>query len=65
MNFDGGIVTFADETSNNHLYSVNLLVDPNVTDSTFDYDVSASGKYQIIIIIIVLGEANSCNIDKS
>ena len=64
MNFDGGIVTFADETSNNHLYSVNLLVGPNVTDSTFDYDVSTSCDYQIIVTI-VLGEANSYNIDKS
>ena len=64
MNFAGGIVTFADKTSNNNFYSVSLLVGPNVTDSTFDYDVSISGHYQIIVTI-VLGEANSYNIDKS
>ena len=43
---------------------MSLLVGPNVTDSTFDYDVSRSGHYQIIVTI-VLGEANSCDIDKS
>ena len=64
MNFAGGIVTFANKISNNHFNSVNLLVGPNVADSTFDYDVSRSGHYQIIVTI-VLGEANSYNIDKS
>ena len=43
---------------------MNLLVGPNVVDSTFDYDVSTSCDYQIIVTII-LGEANSCDIDKS
>ena len=43
---------------------MNLLVGPNVADSTFDYDVSRSGHYQIIVTI-VLGEANSCDINKS
>ena len=40
-NFDGGIIVFANKTSdNNLLYDVKLLVGPNVTRSTFDYDVS-------------------------
>ena len=56
VNFAGGIVTFADKTSNNHLYSVKLLVGPNVTDSTFDYDVSRSGNYQIIVICVRRGK---------
>ena len=64
MNFAGGIVTFANETSNNHFYSVNILVGPNVVYSTFDYDVSTNGNYHIIITI-VLGEANGYDNDKS
>lgn len=41
-NFRDGIVVLANQTStaNNLFYSVNLLVGPNVTESTFDYDVS-------------------------
>ena len=47
-NFGGGIVVFANKTSdsNNLLYDVNLLVGPNVTQSSFDYDVST-----VVIII--------------
>lgn len=40
VNFADGIVVFANKTSNNNFYNVNLLVGPNVTRSTFDYDVS-------------------------
>ena len=42
-NFGGGIVVLANKTSiNNLFYSVNLFVGPNVTQSTFDYDVSTT-----------------------
>lgn len=40
VNFSGGIVIFANKTSVNNLYSIILSVGPNVTSSTFDYDVS-------------------------
>ena len=51
-NFAGGIVVFANKTSdnNNLLYDVNLLVGPNVTQSTFDYDVST----HVLSLIIYL-----------
>ena len=42
-NFGDGIVVLANKTSiNNLFYSVNLLVGPNVAQSTFDYDVSTT-----------------------
>ena len=44
-NFAGGIVVLANKTSSNHFYYVNLLVGPNVTNSTFDYDVSTVDNY--------------------
>ena len=44
-NFAGGIVVLVNKTSMNHFYSVNLWVGPNVTDSTFDYDVSTADDY--------------------
>lgn len=54
-NFAGGIVVFANKTSDNNdlLYDVNLLVGPNVTQSTFDYDVST---FVLSLVIIAISQ---------
>ena len=61
-NFGGGIVVFANETSGNNLYTVTLAVGPNVTRSTFDYDVSTFCYIILLYNNIIVRITKNCTI---